>query len=91
MGIAPLADVRDDCGVPRMEEQRLSKAQAKRLAAATARVERAESDYDEARHIWAELVRELGSSAVARELDLNPQAVSARLKVIESRSGRRYQ
>jgi hypothetical protein len=63
-----------------MARQHRTKGQAKRLAAATVRVERAESDYDEARRVWAELVRELGSSAVARELDLTPQAVSARLK-----------
>jgi hypothetical protein len=81
----------DDRGVPRMEKEHLTKAQAKRLAAATARVERAEGNYDEARRVWAELVREFGSSAVARELDLTPQAISARLKVIDTRSGRWYE
>jgi hypothetical protein len=74
-----------------MEKQRLTKGQAKRLAAASARVKRAESDLDDARRAWADLVRELGSSAVARELDLTPQAVSARLKVIDTRSGRWYE
>jgi hypothetical protein len=91
VSIAPLPVGRDDCGVPGMEKQHLTKAQAKRLAVATARVERAEGNVDEARRAWAELVREFGSSAVARELDLTPQAVSARLKVIEGRSGRWYQ
>jgi hypothetical protein len=81
----------NDSGVPRMTKQHLTKAQAKRLAAATARVERAEEDLYEARREWAELVREMGSSEVARALDLTPQAVSARLKVIERRSGRWYQ
>jgi hypothetical protein len=91
MSIAPPAGPAEDYGVPRMEKQHLTKTQAKRLAVATASVERAEGNLEEARRAWAELVRKLGSSAVARELDLTPQAVSARLKVIESRSGRWYQ
>jgi hypothetical protein len=73
-----------------MEKQHLTKGQAKRLAVATARVERAENDRDAARRAWAELVREFGPSAVARALDLTPQAISARLKVIERRSGHWY-
>jgi DNA-binding transcriptional LysR family regulator len=51
-------------------------------------VDKAEDGLANVRHSWAVLVRELGISAVARELDLTAQAVAARVKYIEDRSRR---
>jgi hypothetical protein len=63
--------VRDVPG-PRMRS--LTPAQARRLGAAEARIDKAERE-------WAELVRELGIAAVARHKgDITPQAMGLRVR-----------
>jgi hypothetical protein len=74
--------------MPGLTKERLTKQGAKRLQAAQARVGKAEDGLADAREAWAALVRDLGISAVARELDLTAQAVAARVKYIEDRSRR---
>ncbi len=63
-----------------MQRQKLTKADQRRLHAAQARLEKAEGDLTKTRAAWADLVRELGQAACARELDLTPQAVYERLR-----------
>jgi hypothetical protein len=62
--------------MPRPQQQVLTPSQARRL-------DRAAQAIEEAEQRWAELVREFGISASARHLGITPQAMSARLRVIE--------
>jgi hypothetical protein len=55
---------------------------------ATARMEKAEKDLNEARIAWAATVRDLGQAAVARELGLTSQGIAERLRVIEGKKTR---
>lgn len=75
----------DHSGVPGLSQQKLSKAGERRLAAAERAITKAEGDLSAARQAWAETVRELGISAVARSLGVTPAAISERIKVIERR------
>jgi DNA-binding MarR family transcriptional regulator len=59
--------------VPGPAQQRLTPAQAKKLRAVMRRIEDGQRE-------WALLVKAYGVSAVARELGITPQAVSARVK-----------
>jgi hypothetical protein len=59
-------------GVPGFPQRKLTADQRRRLAAAQKAIEK-----DERR--WAELVREFGYSAVAREIGLTPEAVRKRV------------
>jgi hypothetical protein len=74
--------------MPGLSKQMLTQQGKRRLATAQARVDKAEGGLADAREAWAALVRELGISAVARELDLTAQAVAARVKYIEDHSRR---
>src|SRR5512132_1460805 len=49
---------------------------SRHLATAQAQVEKAEDQLADARQAWAALVRELGISGAARELDLTAEAVA---------------
>jgi len=75
--------------MPGVKKQELTPGGRKRLVAAGRRVTKAEADLDDAREAWVALVRDLGISAVARELDLTPQSLSERVKVIERKAGQR--
>lgn len=75
--------------MPGMPKTELTNAGRKQLAAAEARMSKAEGDLDAARAAWAELTRRLGISAVAREMDLTPQSLSERVKTIERNAGKR--
>jgi predicted transcriptional regulator len=61
----------------------LSPADAQRLQKAEGGIRSAEHDLAQARIAWAKLVRKLGVSAVARQLDVTPQAVSDRVRAAE--------
>jgi DNA-binding Lrp family transcriptional regulator len=66
--------------VPGMSKTKLDRDGIRRLRAA-------EKKIAEARLEWAATVRDLGISAVAREVDLTPQALQQRIKRIESEKG----
>jgi len=62
--------------MPGPSQRRLTPAQARRLEAAAARIDRSRKE-------WAAVVRQLGVAPCARELGITPQALSERLKRIE--------
>lgn len=72
--------------VPGPERHTLTSSETQQLAHAEARIKAAEDKVVQARLAWAKLVRRLGVSAVARALDVTPQAVSERVKAAERRS-----
>jgi methylphosphotriester-DNA--protein-cysteine methyltransferase len=84
MMIASRSSDDHDSAMP-AEPQRLSRAQARRIAAVEERIDKAEARVQEARLEWARTVREFGISATARHYGITPQAVTSRLRAIEGR------
>ncbi len=78
--IARAATPNDALGVPGVQRQKLTKIQQRKLAQVQARLVKADADQQAARKAWAALVEELGQAAVARELDMTPQAVYERVR-----------
>ena len=78
--------------VPRPRRD-LTTAEKRHLHSLEGRMARLEAELQATRLEWAELVREAGQAAVARELGVSRQAVADRLRRIrtnrERRSGRR--
>lgn len=69
--------------MPGPPQQRLTAAERRRLLVVERKVERARADLELARERWAVVVRELGISAVSRELGVTVQALSQRVGAIE--------
>jgi hypothetical protein len=63
----------------------ISDRDERRLRALEARIDRAETQAEQARQEWARLVREIGIAAVARRMGLTRQTLAERVRSIEAR------